>query len=381
MRILHIRLQNWRNFASVDVPLQRRAFLVGANASGKSNLLDAIRFVSEIATPGSGGLAAAVERRQGFSKIRCLAARRYPDVSIELACGDDAESPLWTYLLQLNRDNQGRTCITREEVRRDGQDLLLRPDSEDRADKDRLRQSHLEQVNANKAFRDLVDGLATVRYLHVVPQLVRDPSRSVGKTRDPYGGDLLEQIARAPEKVWKSRLKRIAQALQCAVPQLKALELIRDERGTPHLQGRYEHWRPNAGWQGEDQFSDGTLRLLGLLWAVLDGTGPLLLEEPELSLHAAVIRHIPALLSKLNRKSGRQVLVSTHSADLLADRGIDMREVLLLSRGENGTAVQVAVDDAQIKALVEADVPLGEAVLPRVAPQDVHQLTLFGERL
>ena len=50
-----------------------------------------------------------------------------------------------------------------------------------------------------------------------------------------------------------------------------------------------EHWRPDAGWQTETQFSDGTLRLLGLLWSVLDGTGPLLLEE----LHAV---HRPVLI-------------------------------------------------------------------------------------
>jgi hypothetical protein len=55
------------------------------------------------------------------------------------------------------------------------------------------------------------------------------------------------------------------------------LEFYRDPaKGTPHLRGKYEHWRPRGAWQTEGQFSDGTLRLLGLLWAVLDRTGPLL---------------------------------------------------------------------------------------------------------
>ena len=40
MRFRRLRLWNWRNFVDIDVELQRRAFLVGANASGKSNLLD-----------------------------------------------------------------------------------------------------------------------------------------------------------------------------------------------------------------------------------------------------------------------------------------------------------------------------------------------------
>jgi hypothetical protein len=63
---------------------------------------------------------------------------------------------------------------------------------------------------------------------------------------------------------------------------LKELELWRDVRGTPHLRGKYEHWRPQGAWQTEEQFSDGTLRLMGLLWISLAGGGPSLLEEPEL---------------------------------------------------------------------------------------------------
>ena len=36
-RITHLGLSNWRNFPKVDVDLAGRAFLVGPNASGKSN--------------------------------------------------------------------------------------------------------------------------------------------------------------------------------------------------------------------------------------------------------------------------------------------------------------------------------------------------------
>jgi hypothetical protein len=73
------------------------------------------------------------------------------------------------------------------------------------------------------------------------------------------------------------------------VPQLEQLEFTRDAvTGRPHLQALYSHWRPNAGLQREDQFSDGTLRLLGLLWALLEGDSLLLLEEPELSLNAGI---------------------------------------------------------------------------------------------
>ena len=47
-------------------------------------------------------------------------------------------------------------------------------------------------------FRELVDFMGSVRYRHIVPQLVRDPDRSIGRENDPYGGDFLDQLARTP---------------------------------------------------------------------------------------------------------------------------------------------------------------------------------------
>ena len=49
MRFSRIVLENWKNFASIDVPLQQRAFLVGPDASGKSNFLDVFRFLRDLA--------------------------------------------------------------------------------------------------------------------------------------------------------------------------------------------------------------------------------------------------------------------------------------------------------------------------------------------
>jgi hypothetical protein len=178
------------------------------------------------------------------------------------------------------------------------------------------------------------------------------------------------------QRQFESRLGKIRDALRVAVPQLKDLVLEMD-LGVPHLKGLYEHWRPRAGWQLEDQFSDGTLRLLGLLWALLDGTAPLLLEEPELSLHAAVVRHIPSMMERVGRKVERQTIVSTHSAEMLADESIGAESVLLLVPTREGTGVVAAAEDEQIRSLLEGGMTVAEAVLPRAAPPAADQLSLF----
>jgi len=83
MRLTALRLENWRNFRRAEVPLARRVFLVGPNASGKSNLLDAIRFLRDVADP-RGGFQEAVDRRRGVSQVRCLHGRQHSDVVIDV---------------------------------------------------------------------------------------------------------------------------------------------------------------------------------------------------------------------------------------------------------------------------------------------------------
>lgn len=378
MYFTSVHLENWRNFTEVTVNLQRRTFLVGPNASGKSNLLDVYRFLHDIVSVG-GGFQEAVENRGGISRLRCLAARRHSDIIISVFMGNEENQSLWEYELHFSQDFKKRPVIKKERVVKNEQEVLNRPDEDDRNDPERLTQTYLQQVNANQAFREVADFFSSIRYLHIVPQLVREPDRSIGKRNDPFGGDFLEQIARTSEKTQNARLRKILDALRVAVPQLMELELWRDERGTPHLRGKYEHWRPQGAWQTEEQFSDGTLRLMGLLWAALEGTGPLLLEEPELSLHPEVVRFIPQMFARIQRRTGRQILLSTHSSDLLRDDGIGMDEVLLLLPGTEGTNVKPADAISEIGKLLESGFNLADAVIPRTRPEQVQQLSFFSE--
>lgn len=377
MRFVHLRLENWRNFQVVDVALQQRVFVAGPNASGKSNLLDALGFLRQLASPG-GGLQNAVIERGGISKIRCLAARRYSDIVFRVKIGEDIAD--WEYSLTLSQDNQRRPIVKAETVIKRNEIVLIRPDQNDKKDTERLTQTHLEQVSANARFREVTEFLGSIRYLHVVPQLIREPERHRTKSekeRDPYGSDFFEQIAKAPDKTRASRLDKIKGALTIALPQLQTLELERDEIGVPHLRGRFEHWRPKAGWQREDQFSDGTLRLIGLLWAVLDGNGPLLLEEPELSLHPKVVSFIPQMLWNITRRRRRQIMLTTHSPEMLSDRGIGADEVLLLHPSSEGTRVEVGNQNAKVLTLLKAGFSAAEATLPLVGPNSPERLANF----
>jgi predicted ATPase len=379
MYISRFRLKNWKNFQSIDAPLGERAFVIGPNASGKSNLLDALRFLRDVSRDG---LRKSVDdQRGGISAIRCLSARRHSQIEITVELREAGPSdgpPDWEYELVLNQDNNKRAQVIREAVKRKGAIKLDRPDEDDAVDPQRRTQTALEQISLNRDFRDVADFFDTISYQHLVPQAVRDPRgfTSGVVANDPFGRDFLLRILQTRADIRKSRLDKIRRALSVAVPQLSDLDANMDKSGSPHLWGSYEHWRPNAAKQNESQFSDGTLRLLGLLWSMFEGSGPLLLEEPEISLHPDVVRQIPRLFDKIQRerKVSRQLIVSTHSEDLLADPSIGLEEIILLVPSAEGTEV-VAPTSADFAA-VSAGVPPADVMLPKASPKSIEQLTL-----
>ncbi|MHB1125147.1 MAG: AAA family ATPase [Ramlibacter sp.] len=386
MLITRLKLKNWRNFREVDVSLGPRAYVIGANASGKSNFLDAFRFLRTIAQSEGGGLQKALKDRGGLSKLRSLHARRDPEVRIEVDVSESAEDdePKWRYVLAFKSEGKGlqRVLIEEEAVFRDGEKLFSRPTPADKRDNARLTQTHLEQINNNAEFRELVDHFAATIYLHLVPQLLKHSDEISGRIieNDPFGQGLLQRIARTPERTRESRLRRIQQALAVAVPQFSELHFEQDPTsGAPHLKANFTHWRVHGSWQREDQFSDGTLRLIGFLWALQEGDGLLLLEEPELSLNDAITQHIPLMIDRVlrQRKKGgflRQVLITTHSDTLIAAVP-DSKAILLLEPGDNGTSARTANEEEQDE--MEHGLNPAEVLLPKTRPKNIESMGLF----
>lgn len=377
MIVKNLKLQNWRNFREADVPLAETTYLLGANAAGKSNLLDVFRFLRDISKTQGGGLQKAIADRGGISKLRCLHARKPPEVSIELDIEDGDTK--WSYTLAFKPEGKGaqRIFISKEEVKRNNIVIISRPNADDKKDETRLTQTHLEQIQANEKFRDISEFFGETTYLHLVPQLLKFGDRIGGHVLedDPFGQGFLERIARSTARSRDSRLTKIGKALKAAVPEFEELAFEQDAiNGRPHLKARYKHFRPNAGWQREDQFSDGTLRLLGLLWSLLDGNSLLLLEEPELSLNNAIVAQIPLMLERIQRaaKRKRQTIITTHSEALLGNLGINANGVLIIESGANGSTIR-KMGEEESKS-IEDGFSVAEVVLPITRPNTVEQL-------
>lgn len=387
MRITKIELKNWLNFQRLDTgQLGDRVFIIGPNAAGKSNLLDVLRFLRDVAFPAGkkpqgGGLQNAVtEMRGGLSKLRCLNAKNDNEVriTIGLVAADGTE---WSYDLGFKGEGRAnnRILVSREVITKDGKEILLRPNPQDKKDRDQLTQTHLELTNVNAEFRDLSHFFSETTYLHLVPQLLKYGARIGGNVieSDPFGQGFLQRIAAIGERTRDARLRRIQKALDKVVPQFKDLRFKKDEvTGMPHLEANFMHWRPTGAWQRENQLSDGTLRLIGLLWSLMEGNSLLLLEEPELSLNEEIVRHLPRVIQRIQTqsKSSRQVFITTHSEAMLSERSIPPEEVLRLATTPNGTEIKPL--DANEKIMIASGMSVAEVLLASVKPAGSDQMLL-----
>ena len=96
----------------------------------------------------------------------------------------------------------------------------------------------------------------------------------------------------------------------------------------------------------------------------------MLLEEPEISLNRDIVLRLASLVYRLSvpvrRRRGderyserRQVILTTHSPDLLCDQGIGSREVLVITPGKSGSIVKLLDDDPGKRRVLEAGVMAG----------------------
>lgn len=383
MFLSKVQLVNWKNFHSCTVDLSERTFVVGANASGKSNFLDVFRFLHDVARIG-GGLQTAVALRGGITKIRCLAARSRTDVEIEVTFKESPDRPdTWKYSLAFRGVGGGimkKEVTVIKEVVSFGKDIILERTKDTAGeDSETLKYTHLEQGASNLKFRELKNYFDSIEYLNIVPQFVRESATTFPQstTEDYYGRDFLHKLSLMNKATSASYLRRVNEVLRIAVPQLDELRLIYDEQGHPHLEVRCEHWRAKGSKQREEQFSDGTLRLIGFLFSLMNSKGIVLLEEPETNLHSAVVAQLPNFISKLQRskKGTRQVLITTHSYEMLDNPGIGSDEVVLLRPSKEGTDARNAATLEDVNNELRAGLTMADAITPYTKPQDVDELS------
>lgn len=374
-QIDRIWAKNFRSIADATLDLGPMNVLVGPNASGKSNMLDILRFLKDALR---FDLEAAVSMRRGFDAILRRTEGPRPEsieigitasignilrrsdrfrieYSFALGAGSDGAYTVEWELATVNSDSAGQRepLVLRVEdgrISSPGQRAEhIVPNARFRLDDAEATGLDDTDLNMRRLMRalslgrppgtgEVEDGIALMaraldttlnrvtrtRYYHIFPNTIREPQTLGNSQLLDEDADNLASVLRNLEREHPAAFDRLKESLAHLVPGVSDIE-VTSVGG--YLVVRLKHEDVHGGgWMDLAQQSDGTIRLLALL-TVLNQFQPLPLigiEEPELTVHPGALTALSDVLKEATRRS--QLVLTTHSPELI-DRITDSRDV------------------------------------------------------
>jgi predicted ATPase len=343
-------LSNYRSIGDVHFHPARLSVVVGANGSGKSSLMDGLMFLREAVLHG---LSAAITHRGGIQAVRRRSGGRpfHMRVVAELELPDGTARYGFTVggareaeYRVLEEDMvitgpQGPVRFHRNQDRFEGSEgLAPRPDAQALA---------LTALTGDTRVRALTDLLAGTMVYSIFPDTLREPQKHDATTP-----------MRAHGENWVSTLKALLERPQARQDLTDALQRatgdIRDLRtasAAGFLVAEFQQslipgrTADRRAWMSALQQSDGTLRIAGILTALLQEPAlPLIgLEEPELTVHPGMIPLIMDYLRQASKRS--QILLTTHSPLLLDHVDVDQDAIYVARRMDGETRIHRVSDE------------------------------------
>ena len=371
MKLTHIAITNWRNFAHIEFDLSSRLFVVGPNSSGKTNLLGALRFLGDI---GRRGLVAASEDLGGPDRYFRSGADSAAFVATFNDTQNSTEFALFLRLMSAGPKSTKRGSDADQTFAFPMTDPLTGEPNDRYLDvhqiitaggKKPADEGESFPVEDEEAQRTRVrQTLAGIRYIHPNPKKMLERSDRY----DPdHGTGFFQHAGRFSDQQLDAVVDRIRPIMASVVPEIPNLSYQRMGLGTEVVFYSDTPVRGASGVYSHEQFSEGTLRLLGMLFdlATLPRvTSVVLIEEPETFLQASVVRSLPSLLAEVAMNRDVQMVISTHSPELIDSELVLPSQVLML-RSENGETTGELLsesNDPRIKAVVSAGLPKSQGI-------------------
>ena len=385
--VTRVALRNYKSIAACDVRPEALSFLVGPNGCGKSNFLDALRFVAEALRLS---LDHALRDRGGIQEVRRRSGGHPNNFGIRLEVKlPRAEG--W-YAFRVAAKPGGRYSVQREECVvlgedghgsykvEDGKVIASTIPNPPACASDRL---YLVNMSGLEVFRPLYDALSGMGFYNLNPEAIRD-------LQAPDPGELLKRdgsnLASVLSNLDGGRKTAVEEYLTAITPGVTGVaartmgtKLTLDFR--QEVRGAKYPWRFPAS-----NMSDGTLRALGVLVALFQGDGESVerrhlvgIEEPESALHPAAAGVLIDSLTDASQWT--QIIVTSHSADLLDNAAIPDTSILAVLSEHAETRIG-PLDEAGRSALRDHLFTAGELLrMDQLRPDPdrsaPHQLDLF----
>ena len=347
--ITSLRLVNFKNFADETLRVGPFTIIVGANASGKSNVRDAFRFLHGIGRGytlaeimggkyGAGGqlewagIRGAMNEVIRFGEDEFSLTVGIDDLSYRIETSeDDARSGIFRVTderLTANVKTVFGSHPIEGTIRAQGYDTHVvtgdpKPGAKRKAaasvrgDQPALTQlqEHRRVVKTAKdCASEMIDVLAGVRFLDLAPARMREPTFPGATTL----GDSGENLATTLEAICGdcSLHETLSRWLRELTPMdVAGLAFQRDPSGRVSLNVREGNGETVSAYSA----SDGTLRLLAMLAALINPSpaGLYFFEEIDNGIHPSRLHLLIDLIEKQTARNGTQVITTTHSPAVL----------------------------------------------------------------
>lgn len=401
-----IRIVNYKSIELCDLSPRPLTLLVGRNGAGKSNFLDALRFVSDSL---QNGLDNAIKMRGGIDGVRRKSTGHPRNFTIELEAFIPEKSTGVYRDLTAQRFFENSSPYVKAQyafeiaARESGGFLVKREKLAIYIDSERIAHYNMEDskfisqytssmppaspqrlylVNAAglPAIRPVYDALVAMGFYNLNPESMKELQSPVaGELLHRDGGNIASVIGRLRSekpKLWQ----RIREYLKKIIPSIEDVERVAlGPKETllfrQKVAGSKHPWKFYA-----TNMSDGTLRALATLVAVTqlaDRTEPVPLvgiEEPETALHPAAAA---ALMGALREATAHtQVIVTSHSPDLLDQLREEEDLLLVVSTSPESLSTTIArPDPASLTSIKEHLYTPGELQRMGQLDQDPDDLT------
>lgn len=390
-----IDLQHFKSFEDASLKIGPFTVIVGPNASGKSNIRDAFRFLHGIGRGytlpeiiggryGAGGQSEWAQMRGAASEIVRFGYERFCfKVHLKLS------KRSFIYFVEVEKDEKTRGLfrISREYLRVSGDDvysshpgvddpvhlqedeshLLLRMAKTGgqrkfgnrvsvRPDQPALTQlSDLKAVSRYQKdlIEELIEAFAGIRFLDLVPDAMRQPAFPGQTTLGDSGDNLptvLQEICSEPSR---------KAVLTEWIRELTPMDVVDFEfpvnQITGHIQLAIKEGNGNI--VSAYSASDGTLRFLAMLAALLGGkpAGLYFFEEIDNGIHPARLRLLLDLIEGQTRKGAVQVVTTTHSPELLSmvgDETFNYTSLIFRSPKDGASSINIVGNISGLKNIV-----------------------------
>ncbi len=339
-------LKRFRSIPSERIEFDNPMFLVGRNGSGKSNLVDAFSFLADsMAVP----LQAVFDRRGGITAVRNrTSGKSYPPnlgLGVEFGLlNGNVKGGRYAFEVRALK-NYGFEVVREQclvESSRGVRSWFEREKGSFRSNVKGLDPAldttalSLPLVGGDARFAPVVSVLSRFRVYSIEPAKLRemqDPDGGTSlRTDGGNAASVLQEIGRqSPEQ-----LDRVGEILATIVPNTYA---VRVRKHGNKLSLEFTQDAPKRLCFEAFNMSDGTLRALGLLAAVFQRPAPslIVIEEPEATIHPEALGAVLDLIR--HAAKNMQVVVATHSPDLLDAKWIRAEHLRIVEWGHGSTRV------------------------------------------